>query len=136
MHICILDYLLSALITAGQIEVYCYPSAFQHSPCYNSSFNYILGCFHIIIIFNRLAPSIMYICNAQCDAQNTKCHINTSAHMQPPFKFWSSANHNRHLILAPKGYICGFHDFPSAVEKDDNHSVPDCPDIITISVMS
>jgi len=45
---------------------------------------------------------ILYIQNAQHDAQNTKCHINIYALMQPPFKFQSSADHNGHLIPVPK----------------------------------
>jgi len=44
----------------------------------------------------------LYIQNAQHDAQNTKCHINIYALMQPPFKFQSSADHNGHLIPVPK----------------------------------
>lgn len=42
------------------------------------------------------------ICNVQCDAQNAKHRINISGLMQPPFKFWSSADQYRHLISVPK----------------------------------
>ena len=44
----------------------------------------------------------MHIHNAQCDAQSAQSYLNMSAVMQPPFKFQSSANNNRHLILALK----------------------------------
>jgi len=40
-----------------------------------------------------------YTCNVQHDVQNVKCHIILSGLMQHLFKFWSSADHYRHLIL-------------------------------------
>jgi hypothetical protein len=49
----------------------------------------------------------LYIQNVQHDAQNSKRHINIPALMQPPFKFQSSACHDRHLIPMPKWqYLC------------------------------
>ena len=44
----------------------------------------------------------MHIHNEQCNAQSAKCYINMSALMQPSFKFLSSANNSRHLIIALK----------------------------------
>jgi len=54
----------------------------------------------LIGIHLTLWYQMLHLCNAQCDALNTKCHINISALMQPPFKFWSFADYCRHLILA------------------------------------
>jgi hypothetical protein len=42
----------------------------------------------------------MYI--THCDVQNAKHNINTSALMQPPFKFWFLADSYEHLIPVPK----------------------------------
>jgi len=46
---------------------------------------------------------MLYVDNTQCDAQNAECHIHTTAFMQPPFKFWSSARHYSHLIPLQMG---------------------------------
>ena len=53
----------------------------------------------ILTIWHR---TCVPICNVQCNAQNVKCRRNVSALMQPPFKFWSSADQYRHLIAVPK----------------------------------
>jgi len=34
-----------------------------------------------------------YVYNMPCDAQNAEYHINKSILTQPPFIFWSSADH-------------------------------------------
>jgi hypothetical protein len=46
---------------------------------------------------------MVYICNAQCDYQNSDGYVIVTAVMHPLFKVWSAADHTRHLILAPKG---------------------------------
>lgn len=41
-------------------------------------------------------------CNTQCVANNAECHIIVSALMHSPLIFWSSEEHCRHWINAPK----------------------------------
>jgi hypothetical protein len=42
------------------------------------------------------------ICNSQRDVQNAKHYTIIVAHLQPIFKFWSTADHTGYLILAAK----------------------------------
>ena len=47
--------------------------------------------------------SLLFICNAQCDAQDAEqCTVKTAS-VQPLFKFWSATGHPEHLILALQG---------------------------------
>jgi len=45
---------------------------------------------------------MLYSCNTQCVAKNAECHIIISALMHSPLIFWSSEEHCRHWIMAPK----------------------------------
>lgn len=57
------------------------------------SYTYSTKCYIIINI---------YICNLQCDAQNTHVIIIIPAFMQPPFKFQSPANQRGQLVLVTR----------------------------------
>ena len=54
--------------------------------------------------FERFVCWMPYVYNVQCVAQDAACHLNISALMQPPFKFWLSSGHYGHLISSPKAY--------------------------------
>jgi len=59
------------------------------------------SCAHLCVSVDLtfLCPT-PHICNVQHNVQNVKCHIILSGLMQHLFKFWSFADHYRHLILA------------------------------------